>query len=101
LQKDNRFYKIWSNTYKKQLLREDIRGITSLRSSENVEILYSLLPSKIGSPLSMDSLSRDIKVSFDSIKSWLMLFEKFFMIFRISPWTTKISRAIIKKIISF
>ena len=97
LQKDARFYKIWSNTYKKQLLREDIRDLASLRSSENVEILYSLLPSKIGSLLSMASLSRDIKVSFDSIKNWLDLFEKFFMVFRISPWTKKISRAITKE----
>ncbi|RLB98657.1 MAG: hypothetical protein DRH34_13615 [Deltaproteobacteria bacterium] len=97
LQKDARFYKIWSNTYKKQLLREDIRDLSSLRSSENVEILYSLLPSKIGSLLSMANLSRDIKVSFDSIKSWLALFENFFMVFRISPWTAKISRAITKE----
>lgn len=97
LQKDTRFYKIWSNTYKKQLLREDIRDMASLRSSENVEILYSLLPSKIGSLLSMASLSRDIKVSFDSIKNWLALFEKFFMVFRILPWSAKISRAITKE----
>jgi predicted AAA+ superfamily ATPase len=97
LQKDARFYRIWSNTYKKQLLREDIRDLTALRNSENIEILYSLLPSKIGSPLSMANLSRDIKVAFDTIKKWLEIFEKFFMIFRITPWTTKISRAITKE----
>ncbi len=91
------FYQIWSNTYKKQLLREDIRDLASLRSFENVEILFSLLPSKIGSPLSMASLARDINVSFDSVRNWIEIFENFFMVFRISPWSKKISRAITKE----
>ena len=97
LNEADQFYQIWTNTYKKQLLREDIRDLTSLRSFENVEILFSLLPSKIGSPLSMASLARDINVSFDSVRSWIDIFENFFMVFRISPWSKKISRAITKE----
>lgn len=92
-----RYYRNWSNTYRKQLLREDIRDSADLRNFDSVEILYSLIPSKIGSPLSMAGLARDVRVSFDSIKSWLGLFEKFFLIFRISPWTGKLSRAISKE----
>jgi len=91
------FYRIWSNTYRKQLLREDIRDFTLLRSIENMEILFSLLPSRIGSPLSMASLARDIHVSFDSVKNWIEIFENFFMVFRIPPWSQKISRAITKE----
>ena len=97
LNEADQFYQIWTNTYKKQLLREDIRDLASLRSFENVEILFSLLPSKIGSPLSMASLARDINVSFDSVRSWIEIFENFFMVFRISPWSKKISRAITKE----
>ena len=93
----NEFYRIWSNTYGKQLLREDIRDLASLRSIEDVEILFSLLPSKVGSPLSMASLSRDIHVSFDSVRNWIEIFENFFMVFRIAPWSRKISRAITKE----
>jgi len=93
----DQFYQIWSNTYKKQLLREDIRGLASLRSFDDVEILFSLLPSKIGNPLSMASLARDIHVSFDSVRSWIEIFENFFMVFRIPPWSKKISRAITKE----
>jgi predicted AAA+ superfamily ATPase len=78
------FYRIWSNTYRKQLLREDMRDLASIRSVEDVEVLFSLLPSRVGSPLSMASLSRDIGVSFDSIRNWIDLFEDFFMVFRIA-----------------
>lgn len=97
LEANDEFYRIWSNTYKKQLLREDLRDLTSLRSSGNVEILFSLIPSRIGSLLSMASLANDIQVTFDSVKKWLELFERFFMVFRISPWTHKLSRAITKE----
>ena len=97
LAQDDQFYRIWSNTYKKQLLREDIRDLASIRKIENVELLFSLLPSKIGSPLSMASLARDMHVSFDSIRSWIEIFENFFMVFRISPWSKKIARPITKE----
>ncbi len=94
---DAQFYQIWSQTYTKQLLREDIRDLTALRNIEMVELLFSLLPSKVGAPLSLGSLSRDLQVSFDSIKKWLKIFEQFFLVFRISPWTPKIVRAITKE----
>ncbi len=97
LNEADQFYQIWTNTYKKQLLREDIRDLASLRSFDDVEILFSLLPSKIGNPLSMASLARDIHVSFDSVRSWIEIFENFFMVFRIPPWSKKISRAITKE----
>jgi predicted AAA+ superfamily ATPase len=97
LNENGHYYHIWSNTYKKQLLSEDIRDFASLKKLEDVEVLFSLLPSKIGSPLSMASLSRDIHVSFDSVRSWIEVFENFFMVFRIPPWSRKISRAITKE----
>jgi len=91
------FYRIWSNTYRKQLLREDIRDLALVRRIEDVEILFSLLPSRIGNPLSVASLARDIHVSFDSVRNWLEIFENFFIAFRIPPWSRKISRAITKE----
>jgi len=56
-----------------------------------------LLPSKVGNPLSVNNLAQDIQTAFNSVKSWLALFESFYLIFRISPWTKKISRAISKE----
>jgi len=97
LKKSKQYYRIWSNTYKKQLLREDIRDITHIRNIEKVELLFSMLSSRIGSPLSMSNLANDIKVSFDSVKGWIHIFERFFLIFLLSPWHRKISRSITKE----
>lgn len=45
----------------------------------------------------MPSLSRDLKVSYNSVRNWLGVFERFFLTFSIGPWTKKISRAIQKE----
>ena len=90
------FYQAWSTTYQKQLLREDIRDISALKNINTLELLFSLIPSKIGSTFSMNNIAMDISISFDSVKTWLDILEQFFLIFRLSPWSTKISRAITK-----
>lgn len=90
-------YRRWSNTYSGQLIREDIRDVVDIKSVQEMETLYLLLPSRVGSPLSIPSLADDLKVSYNSIRSWLSVLERFFMIFSIPTWTGKIARAIQKE----
>jgi len=90
-------YRRWSRSYHQQLIREDIRNATDIKNIDDTETLFSILPSKVGSPLSIDSLARDLQVSFNSVRSWLGVFESFFLLFRISPWSKKVSRAITKE----
>ncbi len=90
-------YRRWSNTYSKQLIREDIRDLTEIKAISNLETLYLLLPSRVGSPLSIPSLASDLKVTYNSVQSWLTVFERFFLAFTIMPWTRKVSRAIRKE----
>ena len=90
-------YRRWSSTYSNQLIREDIRDLTGIKSIGDLETLYHLLPSKVGSPLSVPSLASDLRVSYNTVQSWLSVLERFFLIFSISPWTKKISRSIQKE----
>lgn len=90
-------YRRWSGTYSRQLIREDIRDLTAIKAIGDLETLYHLLPSKVGSPLSVSSLSRDLKISYNTIRSWLETFERFFLIFSITPWTRRVARAIQKE----
>ena len=90
-------YRRWSNIYSQQLIREDIRDLTGVKSVVDIEMLYFLLPSKVGSPISVPSLSHDLRVSYNSVRSWLSVFERFFLCFSIGPWTLRIARAIQKE----
>jgi len=90
-------YRRWSNTYSKQLIREDIRDLTQIKAVQDIETLYMLLPSKIGSPLSVPSLAEDLKVSYNTTRSLLDILERFYLVFSVPTWTGKIARAIQKE----
>lgn len=90
-------YRRWSNTYTRQLVREDIRDLTDIKSVQDIETLYTLLPSKIGSPLSANSLADTIRVSYNTVRSWLDILERFYLTFSIPTWTGRVARAIQKE----
>lgn len=87
-------FRRWTATYERQLVREDIRNATALQQIDSVESLFLLLPERVGSLLSLESLGRDIQVSGHTIRQWLEIFETFYLSFRIPPWSRKIARAI-------
>ncbi len=90
-------YRRWTNAYAQQLIREDVRDLTGIKSVGDMELLYLLLPSKVGSPISIPSLAGDLRVSYNSVRSWLAVFERFYLVFSLAPWTQKIARAIQKE----
>jgi len=71
--------------------------VSDIRRMDDIEILFSLLPSKVGSPVSMNNLAQDLQVSFDTVKQWLRLFDHFYLTFRLSPWSKKITRSLLKE----
>ncbi|MDY0000218.1 MAG: ATP-binding protein [Polyangia bacterium] len=89
-------YRRWSAAYGRQLVREDIRDLADVRAVTELETLYHLLPSRVGSPLSAASLARDLGVAYNTVQSWLTLLERFFLTFTVPTWTGKLSRAIRK-----
>lgn len=91
------FWTTWSASYGQQIIRDDLRTIADIRNLDLVETLFALLPLRVGSPLSMNNLARDLQVAFDTVKNWLMLFDAAYLTFRLAPWTAKVSRSILKE----
>jgi len=87
----------WSGTYHRQIIREDIRDLTGIKAVGDLETLFGLLPSRIGSPLSFTSLAEDLKVAYNTVRGWIDVLERFYMIFTIVPWTRKVARAVHKE----
>lgn len=90
-------YRRWSTGYSQSLIREDIREMTDVRSVTEMETLYHILPSRVGSPLSIPSLAGDLKVTYPTVQNWLAIFERFFLTFSLPTWTERIARAIQKE----
>lgn len=91
------FWSTWSAAYGQQIVRDDLRTLADIRNLDLVETLFALVPSRVGSPLSMNNLAGDLQVAFETVKNWLLLFDSFYLTFRLSPWTAKISRSILKE----
>jgi len=90
-------YRRWARAYHRQIVREDVRDLTDLKHIDDVEILFSLLPSKVGAPLSIPNLAADLKTAYNTVKSWLDVLERFYLTFSLRPWTPGIARAIHKE----
>jgi len=94
--KDN-FHRRWKQDYVDRLIREDLRDLTRIAKLENIERLMMLLPSRIGSPLSVNSLVRDLDSNYTSTKNYLLALEKTYIIHLISPYSKHIHRSIKKE----
>lgn len=88
-----RAYRRWSIAYHGQLIREDIRDLAGVMSISSLETLWSLLPERVGSLLSVTSLAEDLKAAYNTVRSWLDVLERFYLVFSIEPWTRQVARA--------
>jgi hypothetical protein len=90
-------YRIWARSHEQRILREDIRDFANLRAMDQAETLFSLLPDRIGSPLSQNALAQDVGVSFTAVRSWIELFERFHLLFRLRPYEKRLARSLKKE----
>jgi uncharacterized protein len=91
------FHRTWSGGRTERLVHEDIRDATSLRDLSLLEMLANLLPERVGSPLSLNSMREDLGVAFETVRSWVGVLDAFYYTFRISPWSKKIARSLHKE----
>ncbi len=88
---------LWHNEYIQNFVREDIRDLTRISDFNRIEHVIDLLPSRIGSPFSMNAVKEDIGCSFDAIRAIMSAFEKICVITLIRPYHKKIKNALFKE----
>ena len=97
LKADERFQRIWHRGYLDRLVREDLRDLTKIGSLENVAALVSLLPGRVGNPLSLNSLRGDLSVSHETIQNYLQALRLCYFIFDVPVYARKINRSLKKE----
>ena len=93
----NRFYNRWKRSHIDLILKEDLLTLSAVRDIQSIETLIELLRSRVGSPVSSNSLARDLQKSPNTIQHWLKLLEDLYVIFRVSPYHKNIARALLKE----
>jgi predicted AAA+ superfamily ATPase len=97
LRANKRFSTKWKRDYKSLLIYEDLRDLSRIQDMKGVEQLVLLLPERISSPLSINSLREDLKVNHRTVSSWLEGLKKIYLVFSIMPWSRHIAKAIKKE----
>lgn len=86
LKKDQQTLRRFHNERVDRLIKEDIRDIEQVRDLSALQILVEILPSKVGSLLSLNALRGDLEVAYKTIKTWMDILERFYYHFRIYPY---------------
>jgi predicted AAA+ superfamily ATPase len=74
-----------------KLVRQDLRDLENVTNIDKIENLADLLPSRVGSLLSLKSISEDLEISDKTIKKWIQIFDRLYFTYQIAPFgTTKI-----------
>ena len=87
----------WSNARRTLLIQEEMRELTEIKLLSLIEHLMLLLPDRIGSQFSYNSLAEEIKVSVPTIQNWMEIFQRLFIVFKVMPYSNRISRSILKQ----
>ena len=97
LEADETVLRRWRNERKHLLFKEDVRDLSQVRDLSSMEIMVDLLPMKVGSLLSVNSLSGDLEVTHKSVNHWLGIMEALYYCFRIYPFAHRNIRSLKKE----
>lgn len=89
--------KRWRKQYFDRVSREDIRDMEQLKNIDSLLLLLDILRERVGLAISYSSLAEDIQVSPHTIKNWINILEKLYIIFKLTPYHRNIARSILKE----
>jgi len=85
LKADGRHWKRWQRERLSRVIQEDLISLEQVKEVSQVELLASVLPSRVGSPLSINNLRQDLAVAFETADRYIRILENLYFCFRIPP----------------
>ncbi len=86
----------WRQQYFTDLIREDILEFSRIQEVNTMRLFVEMLRDRVGSPLSLASLARDLSVTQPTLKKYLDILEALFVVFVIHPWHSNVARSLLK-----
>lgn len=87
----------WRRQYLDDLVREDVAEFSRIGEMRAMRLFVGLLRERVGSPLSLASIARDLQVSPATVAKYLDILEALYVVFTVRPYHHRnIARAILK-----
>jgi predicted AAA+ superfamily ATPase len=94
---NERHLRRWQRERLERVIHEDLRDLERVRDISLIDLLVQNLPSCVGSPLSIKSLSRLLQVAHETAATWISMLERLYVCFRIAPYGSPKIRAVRKE----
>lgn len=91
------FYRRWQDAHISLLTSEEVRDLSKITDIPRIQLLSSLLPERVGSPLSINSMTTSLKCAHATVKNWLDALAQVYLIFLIPPYASSLARSIKKE----
>ena len=88
----NVYYRDYLNTY----VEKDLREMLEIRNLDNFIRFLTLLAGRVGQVVNLSSMSNEIGVSSTTLSAWLSVLEVSFIVYRLKPYYTNITKQHIK-----
>jgi predicted AAA+ superfamily ATPase len=87
----------WRRLYLEGLVREDIPEFSRIHEIRAMRLFVDMLRERVGSPLSLASLARDLQIAPTTAAKFLDILEALYIVFVVRPYHANIARAILKE----
>ena len=95
--RSSRFSLRWRELRMHQLLREDIRDMTAIQDLDQLAVMARLLSERSSDQLIYSSLAKQVRVSENTVRSWMATLCSLHYGFVVRPWHRNISKALRKE----
>ena len=87
----------WHNEKIERMFRDDIGTTAQVRDLGLMKLLSDILPERVGSLFSINSVREDLEAGYKAVSNWLAILESFYYAYRIRPFTSRWIRSIKKE----
>lgn len=86
----------WRRQYLEDLIREDVVEFSRIHEVRAMRLFVEMLRERVGSPLSLASIARDLQVSPTTLAKYLDILEALYVVFSVRPYHRNLARAVLK-----
>jgi len=87
----------WRLNYSERIVQDEVRSLENIQQLDRMELLFDVLPKRVGAVLSINNLREDLECSFHTVKNWIQIFERLYGVFRIYPYGGEKLKAVKKE----
>lgn len=87
----------WRTQYTNSMINIDVFTVDNIKNLNSIRQTFELLRKRVGSPVSYQSIARDIGIAPKTVKKYIDVLEALYIVFRITPYSKNIARSILKE----